>query len=55
MPDGWQWDSSLFQGSAAYYERGRLPYAPGFAWELSATLAWTAKGGSWMSAAGRAR
>ena len=26
MPDGWQWDSTLFRGSAAYYERGLLPY-----------------------------
>lgn len=38
MPEGWQWDSSLFQGSAAYYERGRLPYAPGFAERLAAAL-----------------
>lgn len=30
MPDGWEWDRTLFQGSAAHYERGRLPYAPGF-------------------------
>jgi SAM-dependent methyltransferase len=38
MPDGWQWDSTLFQGSAAYYERGRLPYAPGFAETLADAL-----------------
>ncbi|GLX02066.1 class I SAM-dependent methyltransferase [Microtetraspora sp. NBRC 16547] len=38
MPDGWQWDSSLFRGSAAYYERGRLPYASGFAETLAKTL-----------------
>lgn len=31
MVDGWEWDDTLFQGSAPYYERGRLPYAPGFA------------------------
>jgi hypothetical protein len=31
MPDGWQWDQTLFRGSATYYERGRLPYAAGFA------------------------
>lgn len=36
MPDGWQWDTTLFKGSAAYYERGRLPYAPGLA-QTSAT------------------
>jgi SAM-dependent methyltransferase len=27
----WQWDPSLFAGAAAYYEEGRLPYAPGLA------------------------
>jgi SAM-dependent methyltransferase len=35
--DGWQWDSSLFQGASAYYERGRLPYAAGFV-EMLTTL-----------------
>ena len=29
MPDGWRWDETLFAGSAAFYERGRLPYPPG--------------------------
>jgi SAM-dependent methyltransferase len=24
--DGWQWDESLYAGSAAYYARGRFPY-----------------------------
>ncbi|MGW4498795.1 class I SAM-dependent methyltransferase [Micromonospora sp. NPDC004336] len=38
-PDGWQWDPTLFQGSAAYYDRGRLPYAPRFAERLAETLA----------------
>lgn len=38
MPDGWQWDPTLFQGSAAYYERGRLPYATGFAEALAGSL-----------------
>ncbi|TDO49099.1 methyltransferase family protein [Kribbella sp. VKM Ac-2527] len=38
MIDGWQWDSTLFQGSAAHYERGRLPYAPGFAETLADAL-----------------
>jgi SAM-dependent methyltransferase len=27
----WSWDESLFAGAAGYYERGRLPYAPGLA------------------------
>lgn len=26
MPAGWEWDETLYQGSAAYYRRGRLPY-----------------------------
>ncbi|MFJ2034095.1 class I SAM-dependent methyltransferase [Streptosporangium sp. NPDC087985] len=38
MPDGWQWDSTLFRGSAAYYERGRLSYAPGFDETLAKAL-----------------
>src|SRR3954453_15750791 len=28
MPEGWEWDATLFKGSAAYYTRGRLPYPP---------------------------
>jgi SAM-dependent methyltransferase len=44
MPDGWQWDSTLFQGSAAYYERGRLPYAPDFAEALAAALGLDGRG-----------
>jgi len=31
MPIGWEWDETLFLGSAPYYERGRLHYAPGLA------------------------
>lgn len=32
MPDDeWQWDETLFAGSAPYYVRGRLPYAAGLA------------------------
>jgi len=38
MIDGWQWDSSLFKGASAYYERGRLPYAPGFVETLATVL-----------------
>ncbi len=29
MPEGWVWDESLFAGSSAFYERGRIPYPPG--------------------------
>ncbi|HUC06199.1 MAG TPA: class I SAM-dependent methyltransferase [Acidimicrobiales bacterium] len=31
MPEGWQWDPSLFAGSARYYTQGRLPYPGGLA------------------------
>ncbi|WP_128380476.1 class I SAM-dependent methyltransferase [Streptomyces cavernae] len=44
MPDGWQWDRTLFQGSAAYYERGRLPYAPGFAGTVATALGLDGRG-----------
>ncbi|MGX1241214.1 SAM-dependent methyltransferase [Streptomyces pseudovenezuelae] len=37
MPDGWEWDPTLFRGSAVHYRRGRLPYAPGLA-ETAATV-----------------
>ena len=29
MPDGWTWDPTLFGGSAAFYDQGRLPYPAG--------------------------
>ena len=38
MIAGWQWDSSLFKGASAYYERGRLPYATGFVEALTTAL-----------------
>ncbi|MEV7362344.1 class I SAM-dependent methyltransferase [Streptomyces sp. NPDC003631] len=31
MVADWEWDETLFAGTAAYYRRGRLPYAPGLA------------------------
>jgi SAM-dependent methyltransferase len=34
----WTWDDSLFAGAAPYYERGRLPYAPGLAEAFEAAL-----------------
>jgi SAM-dependent methyltransferase len=37
-PEGWQWDESLYQGSAPYYVRGRPPYAPGLAETLRRIL-----------------
>ncbi|MER7708474.1 class I SAM-dependent methyltransferase [Kitasatospora sp. NPDC097605] len=29
MIGDWQWDETLFAGTAAHYRKGRLPYAPG--------------------------
>lgn len=34
----WEWDETLFAGSAAYYARGRLPYPPGMAGAVRDTL-----------------
>lgn len=44
MPRGWLWDATLFRGSAAYYERGRLPYPPGLADALAGALALDGRG-----------
>ncbi|MER7895815.1 class I SAM-dependent methyltransferase [Streptomyces sp. NPDC096046] len=38
MAAGWEWDDTLFAGTAAHYRRGRLPYAPGLADALAETL-----------------
>jgi SAM-dependent methyltransferase len=35
---GWEWDDTLFSGAAIYYQRGRLPYAPGLADVLAEVL-----------------
>jgi ubiquinone/menaquinone biosynthesis C-methylase UbiE len=40
----WSWDESLFAGAAAYYERGRLPYAPGLADVFARSLALDGRG-----------
>jgi SAM-dependent methyltransferase len=34
----WEWDDTLFAGTAPYYRRGRLPYAPGLADVLAEVL-----------------
>ncbi|HEV3382858.1 MAG TPA: hypothetical protein VG142_17985 [Trebonia sp.] len=34
----WNWDESLFAGAAGYYERGRVPYAPGLADAFASSL-----------------
>lgn len=36
--EDWQWDETLFQGAAAYYERGRLPNSPQLAASFQAAL-----------------
>ena len=38
MPKGWTWDETLFQGSAPYYEQGRLPYPAALAPTLARVL-----------------
>ncbi len=38
MPRGWEWDETLYLGSAPYYARGRLPYALGLSDRLVAAL-----------------
>jgi ubiquinone/menaquinone biosynthesis C-methylase UbiE len=38
MTSEWQWDETLFRGSAPYYVRGRLPYAPNLADRLTEIL-----------------
>ncbi|MFD9396279.1 class I SAM-dependent methyltransferase [Streptomyces sp. NPDC060000] len=38
MVAGWEWDDTLFAGTAPYYRRGRLPYAPGLAETLAEVL-----------------
>lgn len=38
MPEGWEWDETLFGGCAKYYARGRLPYPQNLADALASTL-----------------
>ncbi|MFE7115689.1 class I SAM-dependent methyltransferase [Streptomyces sp. NPDC057654] len=38
MAADWVWDETLFSGAAGYYERGRLPYAPGLVGALVGAL-----------------
>jgi SAM-dependent methyltransferase len=42
--ESWSWDESLFAGTAGYYERGRLPYAPGLADVFARSLALDGRG-----------
>lgn len=41
---GWQWDSSLYAGSAAYYAEGRVPYPEGLADALALELGLDGRG-----------
>ncbi len=43
-PEGWQWDETLYLGSAPYYVRGRPPYAPGLADALRRILSLDGQG-----------
>ncbi|MGW2571476.1 class I SAM-dependent methyltransferase [Streptomyces sp. NPDC001537] len=38
MAADWEWDDTLFSGTATYYRRGRLPYAPGLTDVLAEVL-----------------
>ncbi|MFH8734259.1 MULTISPECIES: class I SAM-dependent methyltransferase [unclassified Streptomyces] len=38
MSGRWEWDDTLFAGTARYYRLGRLPYAPGLADTLAEVL-----------------
>jgi SAM-dependent methyltransferase len=42
--EDWTWDPTLFRGSAAYYRRGRIPYAPGLADTVAGALALDGRG-----------
>ncbi|WP_406010804.1 class I SAM-dependent methyltransferase [Streptomyces sp. NBC_00637] len=44
MVAGWEWDETLFAGTAAHYRRGRLPYAPGLADVLAEALGLDGRG-----------
>jgi SAM-dependent methyltransferase len=42
--EDWTWDESVFEGTAAYYRRGRTPYTPALADALAAHLGLDGKG-----------
>lgn len=44
MPKGWEWDETLYLGSAPVYIRGRPPYAPGLAAAVARMLALDGEG-----------
>ena len=44
MSDDARWNPTLYQGSAKFYRRGRLPYAPGLAEALAKALSLDGRG-----------
>jgi SAM-dependent methyltransferase len=44
MPEGWEWDETLYLGSAPYYARGRPPYALDLANRLAEALSLDGQG-----------
>lgn len=44
MSGGWEWDPSLYEGSAPYYTRGCLPYPEEIALVLHRELAFDGSG-----------
>ncbi|WP_329558489.1 class I SAM-dependent methyltransferase [Streptomyces uncialis] len=44
MAADWEWDDTLFSGTATYYRRGRLPYAPGLTDVLAEVLGLDGRG-----------
>jgi hypothetical protein len=44
MPKGWEWNETLYLGSAPYDVHGRPPYAPGLAAALAQLLALDGQG-----------
>lgn len=40
----WEWDPTLFAGTATHYSRGRLPYAPALAAAVRDALALDGRG-----------
>ena len=44
VPTGWEWDETLYAGSAQHYEKGRLPYPAGLANVLADALTLDGRG-----------
>jgi SAM-dependent methyltransferase len=42
--EDWEWDESLFEGAAAFYQQGRLPYSPVLAESLADALGLDGRG-----------